>query len=143
MRRMGRIRLMRLMGLIRPLGLIGLLGLGLLGCSKPSAEKMAALAAKGYYTHLAKGEYEQFLEGKAGADSLPADYREQLLTAYQQFMAQQQQLHQGIHEVRTSSVTTDSLAHYTSVMLLLCYGDSTEEEIVVPMVSQNGSWRMK
>jgi hypothetical protein len=29
------------------------------------------------------------------------------------------------------------------VFLLLSYGDSTREEIVVPMVTQRGAWMMK
>ena len=95
------------------------------------------------FLHLLAGEYDQFLEGRAGADSLPDSYREQLLTGYRQFMAQQQEKRDGITAVSVSNVRTDSLDHYTSVFLLLCYGDSTQEEIVVPMVVHNGSWRMK
>ena len=112
-------------------------------CARLSPEQQAALAAEGYYRHLLAGEYDQFLEGRAGADSLPDSYREQLLTGYRQFMAQQQEKHDGITAVSVSNVRTDSLDHYTSVFLLLCYGDSTQEEIVVPMVEHNGSWRMK
>jgi hypothetical protein len=32
---------------------------------------------------------------------------------------------------------------YTNVFLVLCFGDSVNEEIVVPMVERNGNWRMK
>ena len=130
---------------ISPISLISLIALfALLSCSSPlSPEQQAALAAEGYYRHLLAGEYDQFLEGRAGADSLPDSYREQLLTGYRQFMAQQQEKHDGITAVSVSNVRTDSLDHYTSVFLLLCYGDSTQEEIVVPMVVHNGSWRMK
>ena len=129
------------MGLIRLIGPIGLMGL--IGCAKVSPEEAASLAAKGYYTHLAAGQYEQFLEGKAGADSLPDGYREQLLTAYKQFVVQQQKSHQGIREVQVSMAKTDAQADYVSVMLILCFGDSTNEEIVVPMVEHDGRWRMK
>ena len=121
-----------------------------------SSEELAALTAEGYYRHLVAGEYEKFLEGRVGADSLPDSYREQLLTGYKQFMAQQQRVHQGIISVSLCRqklkegdhdsglpVTVDTLAGYTSVFLLLCYGDSTQEEIVVPMVEHNGRWRMR
>ena len=113
-------------------------------CARLSPEQQAALAAEGYYRHLLAGEYEQFLQGRVGSDSLPEAYREQLLTGYRQFMAQQQDKHGGITAVSVSSVRTDSLDAYTSVFLLLCYGDSTQEEIVVPMVDAgDGRWRMK
>lgn len=112
-------------------------------CAGVSPEEQAALAAKGYYTHLVKGEYRHFLEGRAGADSLPEDYCEQLIDGYKQFMVTQEREHQGIRDVQISNVRTDSLDGYTSVFLILCYGDSTQEEIVVPMVEREGCWRMK
>ena len=116
----------------------------LLSCSSPlSPEQQAALAAEGYYRHLLAGEYEQFLQGRVGSDSLPADYRAQLLTGYLQVVAQQQEKQGGITAVSVFFVGTESPEHYTSVFLLLSYGDSTQEEIVVPMVEHNGSWRMK
>lgn len=115
----------------------------LVGCGKASPEELASLAAEGYYRHLTAGEYEQFLQGKAGADSLPEDYREQLLTGYKQFMAQQQKSHQGIRSVQTTNARMDSTLQLMQVFLLLEYGDSTQEEIVVPMVEHDGRWRMK
>ena len=108
-----------------------------------SREEQAALAAKGYYTHLVQGEYEQFVEGRVMADSLPADYRSQLIEGYKQFVAQQLEARKGIQEVSVSRAYTDSLAGYTNVLLMLCYGDSTTEEVVVPMVERNGRWMMK
>ena len=111
--------------------------------SHVTKEEQAALAAKGYYTHLISGEYEQFLEGRLMGDSLPDDYRSQLIEGYKQFIAQQQSARNGITEVRVSRAYTDSLADYTSVLLMLCYGDSTTEEVVVPMVECQGRWMMK
>ena len=108
-----------------------------------SREEQAALAAKGYYTHLVQGEYEQFVEGRFMVDSLPADYRSQLIEGYKQFVAQQLEARKGIQEVSVSRAYTDSLAGYTNVLLMLCYGDSTTEEVVVPMVERNGRWMMK
>ena len=108
-----------------------------------SREEQAALAAKGYYTHLFQGEYEQFVEGRFMADSLPADYRSQLIEGYKQFVAQQLEARKGIQEVSVSRAYTDSLAGYTNVLLMLCYGDSTTEEVVVPMVERDGRWMMK
>ena len=111
-------------------------------CSSPSKEELASLAAKGYYQHLIEGDYDHFLEGRLMADSLPDDYRSQLIDGYSQFMAQQQS-RGGISEVRVSRAYTDSTQQYTSVLLTLCYGDSTTEEVIVPMVERNGRWMMK
>lgn len=119
-----------------------LLCLGLLSCSQPTPEELASLAAKGYYDHLIHGEYEQFLEGVDMPDDQES-YRSQLLDNYRQFMAAQQSSHNGIREVRIVRAKTDSLQHYTNVFLTLCFGDSTNEEIVVPMVENDGRWRMR
>jgi len=114
-----------------------------MACSNPTPEELASLAAKGYYDHLLRGEYEAFLEGKAASESLPADYREQLLAGFRQFVAEQKASHGGIREVRISNAKTDTLQHFTSVFLICCYGDSTNEEIVVPMIETPKGWRMK
>ena len=112
-------------------------------CSSPTSEELASLAAKGYYQHLIEGDFDHFLEGRVMADSLPDDYRSQLLDGYSQFLAQQVKARSGINEVRISRAYTDSTQQYTSVLLMLCYGDSTTEEVVVPMVEHNGRWMMK
>ena len=112
-------------------------------CSSPTREELASLAAKGYYQHLIEGDFDHFLEGRVMADSLPDDYRSQLIDGYSQFLAQQVKARGGINEVRISRVYTDSTQQYTSVLLMLCYVDSTSEEVVVPMVERDGRWMMK
>ena len=112
-------------------------------CSSPTREELASLAAKGYYQHLIEGDFDHFLEGRVMADSLPDDYRSQLIDGYSQFLAQQVKARGGINEVRISRAYTDSTQQYTSVLLMLCYGDSTTEEVVVPMTERNGRWMMK
>ena len=110
---------------------------------EPKAEELAAKAAENYYRLLMNGHYDRFVDGIADADSLPADYREQLLVNAKQMMAQQQKEHQGIHDIKTVKAQIDSTAqHQAQVFLLLCFNDSTEEEIVVPMVSHDKEWRM-
>ena len=51
-----------------------LLLISLVACNEVSPEQQAAEAAKSYYDQLVEGYAEGFLEGKAGVDSLPADY---------------------------------------------------------------------
>ena len=113
-------------------------------CGSATKEELASLAAKGYYNHLIHGEYEQFYEGMDQREfTSEADYRSQMLDNLRQFMARQEKDHRGILEVRVSNATTDTVQQFTNVFLVLCFGDSTNEEIVVPMVERNGAWRMK
>ena len=135
------LRPLRVMGLIGLMGLMGLMGV--MGCSKATPEELASLAAEGYYRHLAAGECEQFLEGRVGADSLPEGYREQLVAGCRQFVVQQQRDHRGIRSVAASNALMDTISRQMNVFLILEYGDSTQEEIVVPMVEHDGRWRMK
>lgn len=117
---------------------------GLAACSKSSSEEMASLSAKDYYDHLIRGEFEYFLSGTDGSKYHNDDsYRQQLLDNYSQFMRQQQKVHQGIRETRVVRAKTDSMMACTNVFLMLCFGDSTSEEIVVPMVERQGRWLMK
>ena len=116
----------------------------LTACGSATKEELASLAAKGYYDHLIHGEYEQFYEGMDQRELTgEAEYRSQMLDNLRQFMARQEKEHHGVLEVRVSNVTTDTVQQFTNVFLVLCFGDSTNEEIVVPMVERNGSWRMK
>ena len=113
-------------------------------CGGPSREELASLAAKGYYEHLIHGEYEQFYEGMDQRElSGEESYRSQMLDNLRQFMARQEQEHRGVLEVRVSNATTDTVQQLTNVFLGLCFGDSTNEEVVVPMVERHGAWRMK
>ena len=122
----------------------------LTACGSATKEELASLAAKGYYDHLIHGEYEQFYEGMdqrtlsdGTALSDEAAYRSQMLDNLRQFMARQAQEHRGVLEVRVSNATTDTVQQLTNVFLVLCFADSTNEEIVVPMVERQGTWRMK
>ena len=128
-------------------GIVGLLGfLGILGmsCGNPTAEEMASLAAKGYYEHLIHGEYEKFLQGKDGLNKhTEKEYWNQLRDNCYQFVHQQNEVHRGIYEVRVVNAKTDTLQKYTNVFMMLCFGDSTNEEIVVPMVERDGRWYMR
>lgn len=108
-----------------------------------SPEEQATLVAKQYYDRLLQSDYDAFMDGKDGADTLPADYRSQLRRAYERYMAEQTAKHQGIRAVRTAAARGDTAQHVTYAFLVLCYGDSTNEEITVPMVERNGRWLMK
>lgn len=100
-------------------------------------------AARQSYAALAQGDYEQFLAMRADVENMPSGYREELLTAYRQFVSQQAHAHGGIALVEALRAEADSTLRVMQVFLTLHYGDSTHEEIVVPMVELNGQWKLK
>ena len=127
-------------------GLMGFMGLmGLMGCHEMSSEQQAAEAALSYYQRLLENYPDGFLAGKAGYDELPSDYRKQLVKANEQYMKDMQQKHEGLRAVSVSPSVgrTDSTLHVVYAFLLLSYGDSTQEEVVVPMVQVDGEWKMR
>lgn len=133
--------MMRKIGLVVFFGMMSLLGL--VGCSEVSREDKAKEAAQEYYAALLQGDYQTFLEGRVHMDSIPDSFREQLLTAYKQFMHQQQEAHNGVVSFEPARVVDDSLLQVMQVFMLVNYADSTHEEIVVPMVEHQGKWMMK
>ena len=129
--------------LLRPI-MLGLFAVCCLpGCDEVTPEELAMLAARGYYSHLIAGEYEQFLEGYAQSDSLPGDYRQELTDGVKQFVAAQEKEHGGITSAEPTRAENDTTLRLMQVFMLLHYGDSTSEEIVVPMVQIDGTWKLR
>lgn len=111
--------------------------------SGPPPDEVAAQAAKVYCDQLLAGKYDQYVDGFYCPDSLPDSYREQLIVNAKMFVGQQQDEHRGIREVRIVNAKADTARHVADVFLVFAYGDSTTEQIVVPMVEQEGVWYMR
>ena len=125
--------------------LLGLtLGIALFAsCSKEvKQEEIVMQAAKAYYDQLLAGDVNSFVEGTLKGDTLPEDYREQLLLNAQMFLELQQKEHGGIKSIEPVRATCDTTG-LANAYLVLCYGDSTREEIVVPMVRRNDLWYLR
>ena len=91
----------------------------LAACGSATKEELASMAAKGYYDHLIRGEFEQFYEGlDQRVLSADPNYRSQMLDNLRQFMARLEEEHRGVLEVRVSNATTDTLQQFTNVFLV-------------------------
>ena len=99
--------------------------------------------AKQYYQYLLDGKYEEFVDGYYQPDSIPGVYREQLITNAKMFVGLQKEVHQGMVKVDVAKASVDTANHVANVFLNIAYGDSTTEEVVVPMVLVDGNWMMK
>ena len=115
------------------------------GCSQQeqSPEEQAGMAAKEYYDRLLAEDYEGFLSGKADMDSVPDDYRAQMVTACKQYKQTLEQMHEGLSTVTLSNAKCDSTQQLMHAFLLLHFKDSVKEEITVPMVQRDGQWKMR
>ena len=113
------------------------------GCRNDNQGELAARTAKLYYDALLEGRYEQFVDGTYHKDSLRPQYRQQLIDNARMFVGQQQDEHRGIREVRVSDFKFDSITTDCNVFLVFAYGDSTSEDVLVPMTEKDGVWLMK
>lgn len=104
---------------------------------------IAAEAAKHYYENLISGKYKQFLEGMNLPDKLPESYERQMFENFKAFTKRQDKQRKGIKKVSIRNVKFFAKDSTASAFLLLHYGDSTTEEVVVPMLKRRGLWYMR
>ncbi len=113
---------------MRKLLYVACLVAALSACSNGTSEQAAAEAAKSYYDQLREGYYEGFLEGKAGIDSLPADYCEQLLDVCRHYMDDLVRKHQG----RIFKVLETAKQVYLNRKIKI--GTSKLNEVMLPII---------
>lgn len=106
-------------------------------------QQRAGTTAQEYYKLLLDEKYDDFVAGMDGGDSLPADYRQQMVANTAMFVADQKELHKGIKEITLSRCVADTAAHTAEAMLNIIYADSVKEVVCVPLVERNGIWYMK
>lgn len=112
-------------------------------CNNADPSDVAAHAAKQYYDYLLEEKYEAFVDGQYRPEAIPSSYRDQLIDNAKMFVGQQKKEHRGIKEVRIVDAKADTAQHAANVFLLFAYGDSTSEEINVPMVEHEGIWYLR
>lgn len=122
-----------------------LLLLGASACGGVAVDNAAVVAnvAKAYYDSLLAGKYERFVDGMDMPSEIPADYRSQLVVNARMFMAQMREEHKGIDSIHVRRAALDSAACSASVFLMFHYGDSTVEQVMVPMVRRGTVWYMR
>ncbi len=95
------------------------------------------------YNHLIKGEYEQYLLCVQSYDSIPERYHKSLINVLKQAAENEKKERNGIANVKAIAENTNEKDTYSVVRVDITYGDSTKEEIAVPVVKFNGKWRLK
>ena len=109
----------------------------------PDPGYYAGIAAKGYYDMLLEGRYDEFVEGQNMPHRIPEGYRQQLVLNAKMFVEQQKNEHRGMKAFQILDAKADTVHHLADVYLSVTYGDSTKEQIVVPMVEAEKKWKMR
>lgn len=124
--------------------MFGVLAVTFMSCRKEiDPADVVAQTARQYYDYLLHGDYEAYVEGMDTPERIPASYKEQLLLNARMFMEQQKKEHRGIRQVSVVNASADTARKEAQVFLLLSYGDSTREQVYVPMVMRKGIWYLR
>ena len=111
------------------------------GGDNPS--EMAGRTDKLYFENLLHGRYDVFVDGFYRPDSIPSSYRSQLIDNARMYVAQMNDDHHGLARIDLIRATADNARNEGRAFLLLCFADSTREEVVVPMVRIENLWMMR
>ena len=113
-------------------------------CKKQEADNFDDVrqAAEHYYGYLINGDAERYVEAIHNYPAMDEEYRAQLRDMIRQYIDDEQRTRGGIiaaHAVR--EIVVDSLQ--THVFLDVLFGDSTCEQVSLPMVRTDEGWKMK
>lgn len=95
------------------------------------------------YEHLMHGEYDDYVRCVQAYDSIPPSYRESILNVLRQASSKTEKERKGIASVSGKDEITNDKGTFSLVRLDITFGDSTKEEIAVPVVKYNGKWRLQ
>ena len=111
---------------------VAFLGLSLwVSCGKSDKSEVSR-AAETYYNYLIEGKYEDYIHSIAYSDSMTESYRSQMVDLVAQYAAREKERRGGLVSVRALGDTVSG--DVASVFLEVLFGDSTREEIALPMV---------
>jgi len=127
-------------------GLYLLLVAFLASCTKTAPDTFShesvQQAAQRYYTFYTQGKAKQYVEGMAGADMFPEDYKEQMQNVITQ-AANELAKKGGVVRVEALSDSLYAADSTAYVFLDLVFADSIHEQVGVPMAFEKSKWRMK
>lgn len=116
------------------------LAIAIVSCTKEP--KAPAESAAEYYKALAAEDYESFVNGMYSTSHVADSYRKEKLLIVKQFYKGQVSENGGIKEATASrdTIYDDGSA---DAFLNISYENGTTEEIVVAMVREGETWKMK
>lgn len=110
-----------------------------LSCGK-KRDNSAALAAEKYMNYMLSGQAEKYVSARSDYDSLPDNYRNQLVTMVKQYVEYEQKERGGIKTVSVISDTIDG--NTANVLLSVHYGNGNTEELLFPLIKRKNTWKI-
>lgn len=105
-------------------------------------DKNPCQAAEQYYGYLIKGNVEAYVRHIHDYDQMDEGYRSQLKDMFLQYLDREEQIHGGIVSARALRDTLiDSVEAH--VFVEVQFGDSTSEQVSLPLVRTPKGWMMR
>ena len=120
---------------------VAALGLSLCMSCRKDGKSEISRAAETYYGYLIEGKYADYVGAIAYSDSMSGVYRSHMVVLVAQFAAREEKERGGIISVQALGDTVSG--DVASVFLEVLFGDSTHEEVTMPMVKCGGEWKMQ
>lgn len=109
-------------------------------CGKEGKSEISQ-AAEAYYGNLIEGKYEDYVGAIAYSDSMTESYRSQMVDLIAQYAAREREARGGL--VSAKAIGDTVAGDVGSVFMEVLFGDSTREEIALPMVRCGDVWKMQ
>lgn len=120
------------------IGIIFAAVLTVVSCKK---EATAMAAAEHYYKCLMDSDYNTWIDGTIHSEALTPEIRQERIDMMRQYLHAEQQHRKGL---QAAKALRDTIVEDNAfVFMELQFGDSTSEEILVPMVRVGEIWKMK
>lgn len=123
---------------------------GLAACSGAKAEEepdphvLLEVDVEAMYDTYIRGDYAAYVSQMESLDDKPESYRKQMADLMKQRHRQQEEDHNGGPAAcHVKDLKINHEGRYCEAYIVVTYKDSTEEEILLPLVFKNEKWRLK
>lgn len=129
---------------------IAAFSVGLAACSGAKAEEerdpnvLLDADVEAMYNIYISGDYAAYVNQMESLDDKPESYRKQMADLMKQRHRQQEEDHNGGPAAcHVKDLKINHEGRYCDAFIVVTYKDSTEEEILLPLVFKNEKWRLK
>lgn len=111
--------------------------------AEKASETLADSAATRYYMLRATGNYAEYADAMLSCDGMPADYKARIIAMLKQHNQTLLKEKKGVSRVQVAKTEMHDNGQMANVFLNVTYKDSSHEEIIFPLVLENGRWRIQ
>lgn len=93
-----------------------------------------------YYNLQANGHFDEYIEAMHSCKGTTPEYKQHIKKLLQQHFKEILQTKKGVHHVKVVRAETNKQNNMANVFLNVTYNDSTQEEVMFPLVYVNNEW---